>query len=97
MRDGDVDFLSNLQKCIGKIEDLVEYNEDFNKIVERLNNSYYEIEDCLTSLDNFNFSIDIDENELNKVGKRLDKLNTIRKKYGNISELIDYKKKLKLA
>lgn len=98
MRDGDVDFLSNLQKCIGKIEDLVEYNEDFNKIVERLNNSYYEIEDCLTSLDNFNFSIDIDENELNKVGKRLDKLNTIRKKYGkSISELIDYKKEIETS
>jgi len=88
-----VDSLSHSIKALEVIE---EYNKSYQDILERLRNSFYEIEECGRDLSSENSDISFDEEEVNEVETRLDEINTLKRKYGNdIKEIIEYKNKIK--
>ncbi len=70
--------------------------QDIEECQERLNSAYYEIKDVAEILDNIVKNTDFDENELERIDKRLDLIKSLKKKYGNsISEILNFLKETK--
>lgn len=85
-----IDSLNNAIRALEKIE---QYNQEYSNIVTRLKNSYYEIQEA--SRDLAENDIIFDEEEQNEIEKRLDLINSLKRKYGNdINQILDYKKSL---
>ncbi len=60
--------------------------QDIADCQERLNSCYYEIKDVAEILDNIVKNTDFDENELERIDKRLDEIKGLKRKYGNSVE-----------
>ena len=92
LRDGEINALHFINNSRRNIESLCKYGEEFEEILEKLEKVYYELEDCIDMLDTADRDIDIDENRLQKVIKRLDLINKMKSKYGaTIEEIIEFR------
>ncbi|MBR3614399.1 MAG: DNA repair protein RecN [Clostridia bacterium] len=88
-----IDSLNIAIKAIEKIE---QYNSGYNIIVERLRNAYYEIQEVSYDIASLSEDMYYDEDELNEIEKRIDLINSLKRKYGNnIEEILNYKEKVK--
>lgn len=82
-------FIYNSKRCL---ESVAKYGSEFEEVLDRLEKVYYELEDVIYNIENIDSDIDIDEFRLNDVVDRLDKINTLKKKYGfTIDEILDYR------
>ena len=69
--------------------------DEFSAISERLNNAYYEVDDCFNKLKDIRNSMDVSEDEINRVEERLFVINKLKRKYhGSVEELIKLKDSL---
>ena len=70
--------------------------QDIADCQERLNSAYYEIKDVAEILDGIVKNTDFDENELERIDKRLDLIKGLKKKYGkDITEILSFLKETK--
>lgn len=92
LKDGEMNalsFIHNSRKCL---ESVAKYGSEFEEVLDRLEKVYYELEDTIYNIENIDSDIDIDEFRLNEVVDRLDKINSLKKKYGfTIDEILDYR------
>jgi len=94
--DGEVNVTSLLHSVKKNMESLSQYGKDYEAIFEKVEKIYYEVEDLTYNIENIQDSMDADEYRLNAVVDRLDKINNLKKKYGeNISEILGYRDKIK--
>ena len=83
----------NLKK---ELEYLSQYGGDYESLFEKVDKISYEVEDLTYSIENLQEGVDVDEYRLNAVVDRLDKINALKRKYGeNISEILAYRDKIK--
>lgn len=76
-------------KSLEKIENL---DEKYQKKLEELRNSYYDIEEISRDIYNFKYELDFDENSKEEIENRLDLIHDLKRKYGNsISEILEYR------
>ena len=84
--------IDGLNIAIKSIEKIEQYNQEYNEIVEKLKNAYYEIQEVSYDLTDFRKDMYYDEEELNQIERRLDLINSLKRKYGNtIEEILNYK------
>lgn len=92
LSDIAVDSINIAIKDLEKIE---KYNEEYSKILSRLKDSYYEIQEAARDISYMNSDMYFDENEQNEIEERLNLIKSLKRKYGNdIKEILDYKEKV---
>ncbi|MGN0498918.1 MAG: DNA repair protein RecN [Acutalibacteraceae bacterium] len=78
----DYSVLSAVQNALQSLEQTSTLLPELDKITERLNNVYYELDDCIDSISSVMSDGDGDELSLEEVENRLDLVQKIIKKYG---------------
>ncbi len=78
-------FLSQSGSAIARI---TKFGEDFEEIAERLKSVQAEVEDIYETVKDKLESVEFDEEEVNRVGVRLDTIKRLKKKYGDSFEEI---------
>ena len=100
LKNGELNALSIIYSCKKNIESIADYGEEFQETLERLERVYYDLEDCVSSMESLNEEIEVDEGRLEEVISRLDVIGKLKNKYGTtIDEILNYRndieKKLK--
>ena len=100
LKNGEVNALSIIYASKKNIESIADYVEEFQENLERLERVYYDLEDCVSSMERLNEEIEVDEGRLEEVISRLDAIGKLKNKYGStIEEILEYRteidKKLK--
>lgn len=78
----DYSVLSAIQNALQSLEQTSTLMPELERITERLNNVYYELDDCIDSVSSVMSDSDGDELSLEEVENRLDLVQRIIKKYG---------------
>jgi len=66
------------------------------ELAKRMENAYYELEDCANEIEDISKGIDVTESDLDKIAGRMNTLKRIKEKYKRtLSELIAYREYLK--
>lgn len=87
--------VDSINKAIKDLEKIEKYNNEYSNILNRLKDSYYEIQEAARDISYMNSDMYFDENEQNEIEERLNLIKSLKRKYGNnIKEIIDYKEKL---
>lgn len=86
--EGAVSSLDNLCTAISKCADL---NPNLTELSEKLNDVYYNLQDCVSEISNALDDIDSDSYRLNDIEERLDLLYKLKRKYGSSEEeMLDF-------
>lgn len=89
MNDSAIDSINVAIRDLEKIE---QFNDEYSKILSRLRESYYEIQEAARDISYLNSDMYFDENEQNEIEERLDLIKSLKRKYGNnITEILEYK------
>ena len=95
LKENEMNVMSMLTSAKNSIEYISKYGKEYEEIFEKIESCYYEVEEAVYALENTMSDSDIDEGRLNKVVDRLDKINSLKKKYGfTIKDIIDYGRKI---
>ena len=95
LKDDD-SALSLITNSIKNIEYLGKYDERYTELVKRMENAYYELEDCANEIEDISRGIDVSESDLDKIAGRMNTLKRIKEKYKRtLPELITYREDLK--
>ena len=85
-----------ITNSIRNIEYLGKYDERYIELAKRMENAYYELEDCANEIENISKGIDVTESDLDKIAGRMNTLKRIKEKYKRtLPELIAYREDLK--
>ena len=92
LSDQTIDAINYAIKSMQKIE---EFSSDYEEIIQRLKDAYYEIQEASRDISSLSSDLEFDEESQNYVEERLDLIKSLERKYGNnISEVLDYQKKV---
>ena len=92
LKNGEVNALSIIYASKKSIEMIADYGEEFEETLERLERVYYDLEDCVSSMESLNEDIEVDEDRLEEVISRLDAIGKLKNKYGStIEEILEYR------
>ncbi len=84
-------IIDALSDCIREMDRIGEYNEEYNNVLEVLKGSYYDLQEAESSIALLENDIEFDEDEQNKIEKRLDLIQSLKRKYGNsIEEILEF-------
>ena len=96
LKDDEDSALSLITNSIRNIEYLGKYDERYTELAKRMENTYYELEDCASEIENISKGIDVTESDLDKIAGRMNTLKRIKEKYKRtLPELIAYREYLK--
>jgi len=96
LKDDDDSALSLITNSIKNIEYLGKYDERYIELAKRMENAYYELEDCANEIEDISKGIDVTESDLDKIAGRMNTLKRIKEKYKRtLPELIAYREDLK--
>ena len=96
LKDDEDSALSLITNSIRNIEYLGKYDERYIELAKRMENAYYELEDCANEIENISKGIDVTESDLDKIAGRMNILKRIKEKYKRtLPELIAYREDLK--
>lgn len=91
----DKDSLSDIYDIKNRLNELKEYKSEYNDYLDRLSNSYYELEDIFDSIKKDTSLNQYDPNQLDELETRLFEINNLKKKHQkSVNELIEYQKDL---
>lgn len=95
LKNGEVNALSIIYASKKNIESIADYGEEFEENLERLERVYYDLEDCVSSMERLNEDIEVDEERLEEVISRLDAIGKLKNKYGStIEEILEYRNEI---
>jgi len=92
LKDGEHNAMSFIYNSKKFLESVSKYGKEFEEAQEKLEKIYYDLEDVVYIIENLEEDTDTDEFRLNELVDRLDKINSLKKKYGfTIEEILDYR------
>ena len=92
----DGSSLEDVYRIKDNVEDLQNYDVEYQDIFKRLNDAYYELEDIYSEIKRKADHLDYDPAELDGLIEKSHAINSLKKKYGkSFDELIAYAKELK--
>ncbi|WP_300394482.1 DNA repair protein RecN [Fusobacterium sp.] len=95
LKNGEVNALSIIYASKKNIESISDYGDEFQENLERLERVYYDLEDCVSSMERLNEEIEVDEGRLEEVISRLDAIGKLKNKYGStIEEILEYRNEI---
>lgn len=83
---GDGSALGNVGSAESFLAQINTLDGEYDKIYQRLTSAKYEIQDIAETLEDMLSALSFDQNQLDKIEERLDKLKLIKKKYGGSIE-----------
>ena len=84
--------IDNIGFAIRSIEKIESFNSNYQDVVSRIRECYYELQESLNDISSFKEDLYYDEEEQNEVENRLDLIKSLKRKYGNnIKEILEYK------
>ena len=87
--------LDSLDFVVREISAIEKHSEKAKLIKERVNNTYYELQDLTKDIKSLLDESYYDENELDEINSRIYKIGLLKKKYGSsIEEILKYRKNL---
>lgn len=90
------DVLKNLSMLILQIESISSLDDKYLKYLSSIKSAFYELEELNYDIDNNLDEINIDDKELIRIENRLDKINSLKRKYGKtIEDINKYYKEIK--
>ncbi|ADO83258.1 DNA repair protein RecN [Ilyobacter polytropus] len=92
LKDGEHNAMSFIYNSKKFLESVSKYGKEFEEAQDKLEKIYYDLEDVVYIIENLEEDTDTDEFRLNELVDRLDKINSLKKKYGfTIEEILDYR------
>lgn len=93
---GNFDVLGSLSEIVSELLELKELDLDLTEISDRIESSYYELEDVYRDIENYQNGLYYDEEKLHLLDETILNITNLKRKYGSdISELIDFREKSK--
>ena len=93
--DGEYGILSKLADIRSNLGELTRYNSNFEEKYEEITNLYYVLDDLKYEVSSYTDEIEYDEEKLDRLIYRLDKIKTLEKKYSKpLNELIVFKESI---
>ena len=83
------DVLKNLSMLISQLENISSLDEKYSRYLSTIKSAFYELEELNYDIDHDLDDIDVDEKELIRIENRLDKINSLKRKYGKTIEDIN--------
>ena len=94
--DGEYGVISKLAEIRSNLGELTRYNSNFEEKYEEITNLYYILDDLKYEVSSYTDVIEYDEEKLDRLIYRLDKIRTLEKKYSKpLNELIDFTETIK--
>lgn len=91
----DSNILDNLSNILSQLDKISNLNEEYEKIYNVVQNSYYELEEASRQMDDLKNQMFFDEEEQNNLQERLNTIFNLKRKYGNtIEKIIEYKENI---
>lgn len=88
--------LYEISKAISYMGENSSKTNKYDKMLERIRSSYYELEEVGYDLEDEIENISVDKERANQIERRFDIINTLKRKYGNsIKEILAYLEKIK--
>ena len=94
--DGEYGVLSKLAEIRSNLGELTRYNSNFEEKYEEITNLYYILDDLKYEVSSYTDVIEYDEEKLDRLIYRLDKIKTLEKKYSKpLNDLIVFTETIK--
>ena len=94
--DGEYGVISKLAEIRSNLGELTRYNSNFEEKYEEITNLYYILDDLKYEVSSYTDIIEYDEEKLDRLIYRLDKIKTLEKKYSKqLNELIVFTETIK--
>lgn len=95
LSEDDTNVCNMLQSVIRSLESISEYNKDYSTYVEKISETYYNLEEISRDLSNSADRTELNLDELNSIEERLDSIIKLKRKYGNtIEEVLENYEKM---
>ena len=85
-QEGENGAVSGVSFAVSALQKAVDYDDSLKAVSETLTDISYSLSDCISTLNGFLFSADVDPRELDDIEERLSLLESIFKKYGETEE-----------
>lgn len=90
--DHGVSLLEKLAKAVKSLQNISSFDMNLNHFFTTLEDIQYRIEDVVTDIRNYKEQIDFQPETLQEIEKRLDVINSLKRKYGiSIDEILEYR------
>ena len=84
--------IEGMETSIRSLEKIENLDEKYQKKLEELKSSYYEVEEISRDIYNLKYELDFDSNSKEEIEERLDLIHDLKRKYGNnIQEILEYR------
>ncbi len=84
-------ILDNLSQSIHLINNISNIDDRYNEILNRINESYYNLQDVVDTIADYAMEVDFDSNEQDDIEERLNVISNLKRKYGkSIDEIFIY-------
>lgn len=95
LKEGEINILNILSSAKKNLDYISKYGKEYEELSERIDKAYYDIQDLADLVDDSLSDVESDDHRLNIIVDRLDKINSLKKKYGiSIKEILKYKEEL---
>ena len=95
LTDENGSIVENLGKVLKELESVLDIDPSVKETVERSRSAFYELEEVVDSLRNYNRSLEFNPNRLEEIEDRLAEINGLKRKYGNdIAEILARRDKI---
>jgi len=94
--DGEYGILSKLAEIKSNLGELSRYNSNFEEKYEEITNLYYVLDDLKYEVSSYTDDIEYDEEKLDRLIFRMDKIKNLEKKYSrSLNDLIIFREEIK--
>ena len=95
LKEGEINTLSILSNAKKNLDYISKYGKEYEELAERIDKIYYDIQDLSDLVDDSLSDVESDDHRLNIIVDRLDKINSLKKKYGiSIKNILRYKEEI---
>lgn len=95
LKEGEINILNLLGSAKKNLEYISKFGKEYEELAEKAEKVYYDIVDLADLVDDALGDVESDDYRLNTIVDRLDKINSLKKKYGSsIKEVLEYQKEL---
>lgn len=91
---GQFEVLSSINEIMGELENLSKLDLELKPLFDRIESSYFELEDIYNEIQNYGERLYFDEERLEYLNESLRKITELKRKYGpTIKDLIEFRDK----
>lgn len=84
-------IIDQLNQFVKELNSISDFDDELEAIAEMLKEATYKLQEAAYQLDDYQHQLEFNPQRLNKIEKRLQLINKLKRKYGdNVNEILDY-------